>query len=727
MSERTLTISIGETHPSKITRVQHWTWAKTAAALTATPPVHEDKAARGWYCPVEFDPVYRDSDNFVARHAITFDFDHVPVDTWDKVIEAWGGLNFAMYTTASHTPEKPRFRVVMPLNRPCGYDEFQAVARKVAEDVGIELIARESFVPCQMMYLPTVKPGKESEFRVYVNEVDLEDDACYLNVDAILAEYEDWTKREQWPKRSDGDGVHSIEGMVMPDEKPGIIGDFCRAIRIPEAIRRFELPYAPTQIEDRWTYTLGSRPDGAVLYDDGLKLHSHHDTDPARGQNNAFDLVRLHKFADLDSEADKAGPVTQRPSYAAMCRLWLQQPEAKQKLLEGFEALPPLSAEELATVAAGARVTEELVLPADPAATARFTVVNAADFSGGPPLEWIIKGVLPRAGLAVIYGESGAGKSFLALDISAAITRGIAWRDRKTAKGRVVYVCAEGAGGFRQRLRAYAADNRVEMSELPAVIADAPNMLKGEDVAAVTKAILEWAGAPEGGRAADVIVVDTLAAASPGSDENSGKDVGQIIAHCGWMHKMTGALVVLIHHSGKDASKGARGWSGLKGAMDAELQVTRNGDYRAVESTKLKDGADGMVWPFKLKTVVLGMDSDGDPLSSCVVEHTDELPSGTGPRQKASGKYEPLVLEVLQKMVTPEAPHVAQDDLLEGAVTKLAKEGDGRDFRKRNAKRGLDGLLAKHLAYMKDGRVSMSNAETADDAEFDGSTPEFLS
>jgi hypothetical protein len=720
MSERVYTISIGEGHPSKITRVQKWTWAKFAGALTGTPPVHEDKAARGWYCPVEFDPVYRDSDNFVARHALTLDCDHVPLGTWERVIETWSGLAFCMYTTASHTPEKPRFRIVMPLSRPVGYDEFQAIVRKVATDIDIELFARESFTPAQMMFLPTVKPGHEAEFKGYVNDGDV------LDADEVLAEYVDWTDHQSWPHRADGDGVHKADALTRPDEKPGIIGDFCRAIRIPEAIRRFELPYVPTQIEDRWTYTAGSRPEGAVIYDEGLKLHSHHDTDPARGQNNAFDLVRLHKFLDLDSEAQKAGPVTERPSYAAMCRLWLQQPEAKQKLLEGFEALPPLSPAELATAAASARVTEELVLPTDPSAPVRFTVVNAPDFSGGPALEWIIKGVLPRAGLAVIYGESGAGKSFLALDISAAITRGVAWRDRKTAKGRVVYVCAEGAGGFRQRLRAYAADQSVDMAELPAVIADAPNMLKGEDVAAVTQAILSWAGVSAGERAADVIVVDTLAAASPGSDENSGKDVGQIIAHCGWMHKMTGALVVLIHHSGKDASKGARGWSGLKGAMDAELQVTRNGDFRAVESTKLKDGADGTVWPFKLKTVVLGIDSDGDPLSSCVIEHTDEMPQSEGGKQKPTGKYEPLVLEVLRKMVTPEAPHVDQDDLLDGAMKKLAKEGDGKDNRKRNAKRGLDGLLAKHLAYMKEGRVSLSNAETADDAEFDGSTPEFL-
>ena len=146
-------------------------------------------------------------------------------------------------------------------------------------------------------------------------------------------------------------------------------------------------------------------------------------------------------------------------------------------------------------------------------------------------------------------------------------------------------------------------------------------------------------------------------------------------------------------------------------------------------SPEAKDGAGGMVWPFRLRNVTLGIDADGDPLSSCVIEHTDDLPPGEGTsKQKPTGKYEPIVLEELRKMVTPEAPHVDAEDLYNAALKKLAPDESaaGRDMRKRNAKRGLEGLVAKHLAFMQEGRVSLSSAETADGAEFDGSTPEFL-
>ena len=230
-------VSFGTVNPAIVTAVKHLPWESFAEWLTKEPPEMPDKAARGWYIPAEFDPAYRDGQNFVARHAITFDFDKVTIDTWGDAINAWSDLAFAMYTTFSHTPEAPRFRVVMPLSRPAGYDEFQAVARKVATDVGVELIARESFVPTQMMYAPARRLG--AQFVSYVNTEE------YLNVDAVLAEYEDWTSYASWPRRKDGDPVHTIQGeRVDPREKPGIIGEFNRAFTISQAIERFELPYA---------------------------------------------------------------------------------------------------------------------------------------------------------------------------------------------------------------------------------------------------------------------------------------------------------------------------------------------------------------------------------------------------------------------------------------------------------------------------------------------------
>lgn len=233
---RTLCISFGVGNPAAITKVSHLSWADFAQWLTETPPELASKDARGWYIPAEFNPVYRDSQNFVGRHAITFDFDHVTIDTWGDVLNAWSDIAFAVYTTYSHRADQPRFRVVMPLARPAGYDEFQAVARRVASDVGIELCARESFVPAQMMFAPARPLG--GHFAAHVNAGE------WLDVDAVLDEYTDWTDSTSWPSRKDGD--HASSGTaekIDPREKPGIIGGFNRAFSISQAIERFELPY----------------------------------------------------------------------------------------------------------------------------------------------------------------------------------------------------------------------------------------------------------------------------------------------------------------------------------------------------------------------------------------------------------------------------------------------------------------------------------------------------
>lgn len=233
---RPLTVSFG-THDSLavITSVRSVTWEQFAQWLTRVPPETSDKGSRGWYVPAEFSPPYRDSNNFVARHAITYDFDHVELDTWDRVLETWGGLAFAIYTTWSHQQYKPRFRVVMPLSRPATYDEFQAVARKVATDIDINLMARESFVPAQMMFAPTRK--QDGEFRGQINEGE------WLDVDQVLGEYENWTDKLSWPVRSEADGVAKEDAAVSPLDKPGIVGQFCRAFSIEDAIERFKLPY----------------------------------------------------------------------------------------------------------------------------------------------------------------------------------------------------------------------------------------------------------------------------------------------------------------------------------------------------------------------------------------------------------------------------------------------------------------------------------------------------
>ena len=242
----------------------------------------------------------------------------------------------------------------------------------------------------------------------------------------------------------------------------------------------------------------------------------------------------------------------------------------------------------------------------------RFAVIPDHQFVERAPLTWHVKGVLPKAELAVVFGASGSGKSFFVFDIVAAIATGTIWQGRKTTKGRAVFVLAEGATGFRNRLQAYT---KMHAGSFPGVhiIDSAPNLLGEQDHLLLAQQIEVSGGA-------DLIVIDTLAAASPGADENAAKDMGKVIEHCKRLYNATGATILLIHHSGKDESKGARGWSGLRAAADAEIEVNRNGDYRTATVTKLKDGEDGAKFAFKLVPVEIGLDADGDPVNSCIVE-----------------------------------------------------------------------------------------------------------
>jgi putative DNA primase/helicase len=233
---RDLTVSFGKGDKAAITAVKVMPWEQFAAALTAEPPESEDKASRGWYIPASFNPVYRHGDNFISRDAVTFDFDHVGMEDWAKVLQSLPNIALAMYTTHSHSETQPRFRVVVPLSRPTSFDEFQAVSRQLASRFGIELAARESFTPPQMTYLPLRSPRG-----LFTSHIQ---DGSWADVDAILGEYLNWTDATQWPRRSTGDDLHAaIERQTPPNEKEGPVGRFCRAFTVSQAIEKFNLPY----------------------------------------------------------------------------------------------------------------------------------------------------------------------------------------------------------------------------------------------------------------------------------------------------------------------------------------------------------------------------------------------------------------------------------------------------------------------------------------------------
>jgi hypothetical protein len=331
---------------------------------------------------------------------------------------------------------------------------------------------------------------------------------------------------------------------------------------------------------------------------------------------------------------------------------------------------------------------EELVEQAlDEASTTglRFTFEPVHEFSSATALPWIIKGVLPKAGLAVVYGASGSGKSFAVLDMSLAIARGLDWRGKRTRQGRVAYIAAEGAEGFRKRLAAYATHHSVDLATVPmAVLNAAPNLMELKDAKDLAAGVIASGGA-------DVIIVDTFAQTTPGANENAGEDMGKALGHCKRLHELTGALVVLIHHSGKDTSKGARGWSGLRAAADAEIEVIREGNLRALRLSKNKDGEDGLQWGFALDIVQLGVDEDLDPITSCVVVEA-EIPVG-GVVDRKLGVVETVVNAVIQEFALSQTEGIEVGPVIAESVKRMEAPQDGkRDTRKTRVRRALETL-----------------------------------
>lgn len=333
---------------------------------------------------------------------------------------------------------------------------------------------------------------------------------------------------------------------------------------------------------------------------------------------------------------------------------------------------------------------EQASAAAEAAKPLRFQFEPASGFASATALPWIIKGILPQAGLAVLYGASGAGKSFAILDMAMAIARGCEWRKRKVRAGGVCYVAAEGAGGFRKRLTAYAQANELDLTGLPFwVLGAAPNLMEPQDAKDLIKGIRAL------GQPVSLVVVDTLAQATPGANENAGEDMGKALGYCKRIHAATGALVLLVHHSGKDQAKGARGWSGIRAACDAELEVTRELTGRCIRLTKSKDGEDGLEFGFDLDVVQLGVDEDLDPITSCVVVEA-AVPAVGGVPARKMGRNEALVNEVVQEMAQAQTEGIEREAVIVEAARRMmvrdGKEGDSKGNFRRSAARALASL-----------------------------------
>lgn len=260
------------------------------------------------------------------RSILCLDADFADNELWSDWLLMYGNAA-AVYSTHKHTPDKPRLRLVVPLSRNVNPDEYQAIGRRVASVLGIDKFDDTSYQPQRMMYWPSC-----SQDGVYFFDYV---DAPFLDPDDVLATYHNWADVSSWPMSSRVADVvkRTADKQSDPLTKTGIVGAFCRAYSVPEAIEAFIPTYQPCDEPNRYTYTEGSTSAGVVVYDDKFS-YSHHGTDPASGQClNAWDLVRVHKFHSLDDGCDPDTPASSRPSYRAMAHMAMEDDRVKAQVV----------------------------------------------------------------------------------------------------------------------------------------------------------------------------------------------------------------------------------------------------------------------------------------------------------------------------------------------------------------------------------------------------------
>ena len=337
--DKALDVALGNSRKTKAWKNKSTTWGELLDRLATTTRTSETVAEyRAMSRDRQSD--IKDVGGFVGgycnngsrsdvrfRSVLCLDADYADADLWPDWALLYGNAA-AVYSTHKHTPEKPRLRLVVPLARNVDGDEYQAIGRRVAQSLGIDKFDDTSYQPQRVMYWPSTSQDGEYVFDHL--------DGPLLDPDTVLSTYHNWRDVSSWPMSSRVAEVvkHTAAKQKDPLEKGGIVGAFCRAYTIQEAIEAYVPTYVPCDEPGRYTYTQGSTAAGVVIYDDKFSF-SHHATDPASGQLcNAWDLVRLHQFGALDADVDPDAKTNARPSYKAMSQLAAEDVNVRAQIVK---------------------------------------------------------------------------------------------------------------------------------------------------------------------------------------------------------------------------------------------------------------------------------------------------------------------------------------------------------------------------------------------------------
>lgn len=532
----------------------------------------------------------RDDAHLESRSAATLDVDEDATTLYGALCLGCVDVPFAYawHTTRSHTEEAPRLRIVVPFNRPVSAAEYRRIVPALGAAFGVAYDPA-SIKPSQMMFLPVRNSGAPFESGSSFGSGFVEPDTLISSVDVVER------ASEPAPAVADFDALDADPEWINP--RPEKIAELRSAL----------LYLAPRETGyDKWqTRGQNLKPLGEVGY--GLWVEysfAQADHDPNADLRGKW---------DADIKGDRSD---YRAIFKAAGAAGWQKPAAPY-------------VEPIETDADGDRVNS-------------FQL--ALERAEAPIRSDLIKGVIPDAEFGIIFGKSGSGKSFAAIDLGYHLARGAAWRGRKVKQRNVYYIAAEGAHGVRRRAKAYALHHGVDALTPFYTRERAINMHAKNGWVRAAEDINEIAAGQPG-----VIFIDTLSRSIPGVEENSAKDMSQVIENCQMLGRATGCMVIVIAHAGKEDDKGVRGSSTLRAAADFELAVSRHLEtqWRCLKLTKSKDDVDGTEFGFTLTSIEVGVDEEGDAVFSAVAVPSDERPLvAQKPQSKDAARALDAVIEL---------------------------------------------------------------------------------
>jgi len=549
------------------------------------------KDGPGWVA-AEIPDGPRKSERVLSVSLLVFDIDNkdhtiIDIDLQERILS--NGYRAAIHSTYNHTPDKPRFRLILDISEPICPENHKALLLNVAQDMGIsDFVDKACVDSARYFYLPRCPKERVKDYIFWSSDGQPVDVSAYLDLISISDETLPIPLAKEMPQPPDWEenekNISKVKDFLSYCNANcdyqiwrSLIWAVC-SLNWNEGPRILE--EWSQESESHWTYDRFVKTENELS-----QLISNYDP-------NRQPKITI---ATLIAEAKNNGRTPASP----------------------FDDISPLNDN-----------------PSESIQISKYSPLGRDQLMALPKLRWRVKGIFPDTGIAAIYGPSSSGKSWLAIDMAANICLGEDWFGYKCNKADVLYLCLEGSAGFSNRIRGWEAGRSKKLPQEFKVIFDGFNLTSESDCKELLKVI------PEN----SVLIVDTLNRATSGRDENSSSDMGLILKGAKYIEQEKNVLVVLVHHTGKNQKQGLRGHSSLVAALDASIAVIHDKKLGARQwlLDKCKDGDDKELQGFRLKGQFIGKDDENEDVTSCSVEtcqfKEDKKEEPTGSQQKSFHK-----------------------------------------------------------------------------------------